>query len=352
MTCIPSVAPRTLTLSDGRGIVLSEAIGRGSIGEVHRGVLESAWGLRRPVAVKLFDTPPDEEPSELLRRLTRVARRAACISHPGVIQILEVDRTDDAGALQPFLVAELVEGEPLATLLAGWQADGMRVPLDFALVVALRIAEALGAGLFTDAPDGGLTALVHGDLSPRQVLISQQGEVKVGDFGQSALRDAVSHVRSRERLAYTAPEVARGLDGDARADVFSIGVILHEMLVGPRFGPGTPTADAVRMVRDGRVHATCMEPNLPRDLRAVVDRALTPSPMHRYPHARSLAFELRREMLRMGLSDAQTSVRQAVVGWCELRTSEVPCSTSPRSGIVTSPDDTTPEIRAARRRRI
>jgi serine/threonine-protein kinase len=362
MRLLHHAPPHALILSDGRVIVLAESIGRGSIGEVHRGVLESAWQMRRPVAVKVFDAPPEQEPGEMMQRLGGIARRAACLNHPSVVRVYEVDRTDHAGTAQPFVVMEMVEGEPLSSILAAWHEQGFRVPVDFALVVALRIAEALGAALFTDAPDGGLTQLVHGDLSPRQVLVSQQGDVKVGDFGQAVLRDAVSHVRSRDRLAYTAPEVACGLDPDARADVFSLGVILHEMLVGPRFGPGTGTAEAIRMVRDGRFHSTCLEPNLPRDLRAVLDRALMPNPMQRHPHARSLAFDLRREMLRMGLSDAQTSVRHAVVGWCELRssyeappsrrTSEVvpsPARDDPQ-GVRPSADDTSPEIRRAKRR--
>lgn len=94
-----------------------------------------------------------------------------------------------------------------------------------------------------------------------------------------------------------------------------------------------------------------MVPNLPRELRAVIDRALAPRAADRYPHARALAFELRREMLKMGLCDAQTSIRQAVVGWCELRGGEAAAGrmksdVAPRS----SSEDTSPEIRRAKLR--
>jgi serine/threonine-protein kinase len=351
MRCVYPASPNALTLSDGRVLSLVEPIGRGTLGEVHRGVLESTWGLRRPVAVKLLDPMPDDDRGEILRRLARTARRAACVRHPSVIQTLEVDRTDGRGAPQSFVVMELVCGESLASLLQSWREGTLRVPVDFALVVALKVAEGLGAALHAETADGALTGLVHGDLSPRQVLVSDQGEVKLGDFGQGDLRDMVSHVRSRYGIAYTAPEVACGVEPDARSDVFSLGVMLHEMLLGARFAAKTPVEDIVKMVRDGRFQASLLEPNLPRDLRAIVDRALEPNPAHRYPHARALAFELRREMLRMGLCDAQTCIRQAVVGWCEVRgTSEVPVVT--KSDIVprSSSEDTSPEIRRAKLR--
>ncbi|MBX3190796.1 MAG: serine/threonine protein kinase [Labilithrix sp.] len=341
----------SLALSDGRIVTLVEPIGRGSVGEVHRGVVEGAWGVRRPVAVKLYDTSADQDSGDVMRRLGRVARHAAGVRHPAFIQILEVDQTDDYHQPRPFAVMELVTGESLASLLRSWREHGLRVPVDFALVVALKAAEALGAALFSESADGSLTSLLHGDLSPRQILVSDQGEVKVGDFGQGALYDPVSHVRSRSAIAYTAPEVARGLPRDARADVFSLGAMLHEMLVGPRFAAGTGTADALDMVRDAEFHMSLVEPNLPRALRKIVDRAVAANPIQRYAHARALSFDLRREMLRMGLCDAQTSIRQAVVGWCEVRTPTLTSEiASPRrSDVVPKLDaeDTIPEIRRA-----
>ena len=319
--CIqPASSSHVLTLTDGRSVTLLEPLGRGSSGVVFRGLVESGWGVRRPVAVKVISLAPDVDHGDAMRQLGRIARRAACIRHPSVVHLLEIDRSDGGRGqpCQPFVVMELVEGESLASLVQGWQSDGLRVPVDFAIVVTLRAAEALGAALFTDGADGSLTGLVHGDLSPRQILVSSQGEVKVGDFGESTFQNVSSHVRSRSRLAYTAPEVACGSSANARSDVFSLGVILHELLIGPRFAVGTNVGDAMRMVRDGRIHATALAPNLPRSLRDVIEQATDPNPMGRYAHARAMAFDLRREMFRLGMTDAQTCVRHAIVGWCEV----------------------------------
>jgi len=362
MRCIHPVLPGRLTLSDGRTIELVEPIGRGTYGVVHRGILEGSWGVRRPVAVKLFHVERDDDPSQLLRRLARIARRATCVRHASFVQVLDVDRTSDPRAPQPYLVTELVHGESLATLLASWRESGHRVPLDFALVVLAKAAEALGAALFAEDADGGLSTLVHGDVSPRQILISDLGEVKIGDFAQPLLRDRGSQIRSRSSLTFVAPELVAGLEATPRSDVFSLGMILHEMLVGPRFAPGTDIGTAVEMVRQGTWHMALIEPNLPREIRAILDRATMPDPMDRYPHARAMAFDLRRELLRLGLCDAQTSVRQSVVGWCEVRTntpSDFPVAIRQKSDVVskavaaprTDAEDTAPEIRAAKLRR-
>jgi serine/threonine-protein kinase len=364
MRCIHPVSREILTLADGRTVALVEPIGRGTCGSVYRGVIESNWGVERPVAVKLFETPPEVEHGEVMRRLGRIARRSAAVRHSAVVQLFELDRTDTSdGHVLPFIVTELVDGESLASLVDGWRARSGRVPTDFAVVVALRVAEALGAALFADCPDGSIAGLVHGDLSPRQVLVSNDGEVKVCDFGQSALRDMVSNVRSRTRLAYTAPEVACGAPTDPRSDVFSLGVMMHELLLGPRFVRGTEFGEAVQMVRDGRFHLNVMEPNIPRGLRDVIERALDRTPTTRHSHARSLAFELRREMFKLGLCDASACVRQAVVGFCGVRGpfpsvtelgQDVVDNARQRSDVVPKrleDDDTAAETRKSKRHR-
>lgn len=324
---------RNLVLSDGRSVVLHEVLGEGSCTMVHRAVIQSGWGVKRPTAVKLIALGPDVDPGKAMRYLGRIASAAVCVRHPAVVQIFELDRTeDDAEQPCPFLVCELVEGESLASLLDGWRASGLRVPIDLAMVVTLRAAEALGACLFTITEGGLPTGLVHGDLSPRQILVSSQGEVKVTDFGLGPFREPSTLTGSLEHLAYVAPEVFAGEPPTAESDVFSLGVLLHELLVGPRFSAGTTKEQALRIVEGGTLRSRILEPNLPRTLRDVIERATSADPSARYPHARAMAFELRREMHKLGLLDAETCVRHAVVGWCEVRHLEPPRRM--RSGVM------------------
>lgn len=308
-------------------------------------MLESAWGLRRPVAVKVIAMTQDMDDGEAMRHLGRVARRAVCVRDPSVIQLFEVDRADGRAAPlpHPFIVMELVEGASLASLMRGWGRAGRRVPVDFATTVALRAAEALDAALFTIGPDGALTRLVHGGLSPRQILVSDEGEVKVGDFGEFTLTSNDSHVRERGDIAHTAPEIACGETPNMTSDVFSLGILLHQLLVGPRFAKGTTIADAARMVRKGQIHSHIFAPNLPRALRDVIHRATDPNPTDRYPHARAMAFDLRREMLRLGLTETRTCVRHTVIGWFDEHDPR-----APRSSRVVRDEDLQPlrEIRS------
>ena len=148
------------------------------------------------------------------------------------------------------------------------------------------------------------------------MLLSWHGEVKVGDFGVAASARAASSVRSVRALARRvralAPEVARGQLGDARSDVFSLGVMLREMMVGPRFPQIVSDAEALVWARDGVVHQSLFEPQLPQALQAILTRAVERDPAHRYPHAGVLGYELRRVALAMGVGDGRAFLRTAL----------------------------------------
>jgi serine/threonine-protein kinase len=277
---------------------------------VYRGVYESGFGFRRTVAVKVFDVIASDEYEVVLSALTDAARRSAAVSHPNVVRI------EDFGLLapaQPYALQELVEGCTLGALASSRARRRERLPPDVALFIGIEIAEALAGARLACSPDGVRFGVVHAELSTSDVLLSWHGEVKVSDFGFGAAARAASSVRSIRALARRvralAPEVARGQRGDARSDVFSVGVILREMLVGPRFPPTVTEAEALVLARDGVVHQAMFEPHLPAELQAILARALERDPQRRYPHAGALAYELRRVALTMGVGDGRTFLR-------------------------------------------
>src|SRR5262249_54852016 len=143
------------------------------------------------------------------------------------------------------------------------------------------------------------------------------GEVKVCDFGvghASRWGTGVRPLRAiATRAATMAPEIARGRSGDTRSDVFSLGLILREMLIGPRFPPGLAEAQALEHARDGFVPPTFFELQLPREVREILARALELEPSRRFPHATALAYELRRVALSMGVGDGRMFLRHALL---------------------------------------
>jgi serine/threonine-protein kinase len=306
--------PRTeIGLGDGRVVRIGAQLGRGALSTVYRGTVRGPFGLARPVAVKVFDIMATDEHDGVLGALASAATRQACVSHPNVVRVEEFGVL---GPAQPYAVLELVEGRTLASFCGRLARARERVPLDIALFVGCEVAEALAAARLACTVDGVRLGLVHGELSADDVLLSWHGEVKVGDFAIAAAARGCSTVRSvrsiARRVRAMAPEVACGRAGDARSDVFSLGVLLREMLQGPRFPAYVTDGEALAWARDGVVHRSMFEPQLPQELQAVIARALERDPTRRHPHAGALGFELRRIALAMGVGDGRAFLRTAL----------------------------------------
>ncbi|HVQ41493.1 MAG TPA: serine/threonine-protein kinase, partial [Vicinamibacterales bacterium] len=219
-------------------------LGEGGMGEVYR-ALDTTLG--RHVALKLL--PPDlaRDPVRI-DRFRREARTVATLNHPHIVTIYSVEQDAAAGA--HFLTMELVEGEPLDRQLP---ADGLSVSK--LLDLSATLADALAA-----AHDKGI---VHRDLKPGNVMLTADGRVKVLDFGLAKVHDVAGQggaaaeaetvVRTSEGVVmgtvpYMSPEQVEGRDLDARSDIFSLGVMLHEAATGSRPFQGTSSAALVSSI--------------------------------------------------------------------------------------------------------
>ena len=316
-------------LGAGRRVVLLDVVGRGGAAVVHRAQLCSGSGLTRPVAVKVFSAVSSDEVEQVRVLVTRTACRMAWVDHPNVVRVYEVG--DQRG--HPLVIEELVSGVSLAALHEhAFVSKQRRMPLDLALFVAAEVAEGLAAARLARDGDGVQLGIVHHALSAKEVLLSWRGEVKVSDFEASTARAATSSVRTlrgmASRAATMAPEVAQGCPGDARSDVFSFGVLLRELLIGPRFPTGLTSGEAVRLAREGYVQPFTFQPHLPPGLEAVMQRALAVDPDARYPNACAMAFDLRRVVLSMGVGDGRYFLRKALEREWSQATEEITAQTS------------------------
>jgi serine/threonine-protein kinase len=307
----PTTPPSAVLDLGDRRVRLDACLGQGSVASVYRAVLESAFGVRKPVACKIFGVVASEEEDHVLDALGNAVRRASCVRHPNVVDVFEMGLATLDRA--PFILSELVQGATLRQLLDAMTRRRGRMPLDLALFVGIEVAEALSGARTAKGPEGLQLGVAHLDLGARDVLLSWHGEVKVKDFEIGCERQGASSVRSLSSLARRAdtmaPEVAHGGEGDARSDVFSLGIILREMLIGPRFVRGTGDAEALKLAREGFVQPITFEPHLPEEVRRVLNRALELEPERRYPHAGSMAYDLRRVALGLGVGDARVFLK-------------------------------------------
>ena len=264
-------------------------IGAGGMGEVYRA---TDTKLGRDVALKVLPAGMALDPGRL-ERFRREARALAALDHPGIVGVFSVEEADGIH----FLTMQLVEGQSLDAVLA---TGGLPVPRFFEIAVPL--AEAL-----TAAHERGI---IHRDLKPANVMVTGEGRVKVLDFGLAKLEApdsgdfTSSPTESRANLtsegqvfgtvAYMSPEQARGERVDARSDIFSLGVVLYQMLTGEQPFAGANAADMISSIlRDDPPSVTDRRADLPPQLARIVRRCLEKDPQDRYQSSRDVYNELK-----------------------------------------------------------
>jgi eukaryotic-like serine/threonine-protein kinase len=262
------------------------ALGAGGMGEVYR-AMDTRLG--REVAVKVISGHLIDDPNALAR-FEREARTVAALSHPNIVALYDVGRQNGV----VFAVMELLEGEPLERYLAPQHLSWRRA-LEIAVSVADGLASAHGKGL------------VHRDLKPANIFITEDGLVKLLDFGlakedpfrSTPLGSPIGAAETEPgvilgTVGYMSPEQVRGECADHRSDIFSLGCVLYEMLTRRRpFGGDTPAETLAAILRDQPAELAAADPHIPSRVDAVVRRCLEKNPDHRFQSARDLAFALR-----------------------------------------------------------
>ena len=236
--------------------------------------------LGRDVAIKLLKESLADDP-RFVERFRREARAAGALSHPSIANVFDYGEDDG----KPFIVMELVRGRDLAWVLR----DESRVPADRAVVIAAQIADAL--------EHAHAAGLIHRDIKPHNVIVSDEGRVKVTDFGiaraigESTLTATGSVLGTAQ---YISPEQASGTQVGPASDVYSLGIVLYEMLTGAvPFTGDSALAIAMRHVNDPVPSPSALNPAIPRGLDLVVQRATAKSPGDRFPTAGEMAASLR-----------------------------------------------------------
>ena len=242
-------------------------------------------GFQKKVALKCI-LPQHARDPDFVAMFIDEARLAALLDHPSIVQVFDFGEAE--GTL--FLAMELVDGTNVNRILRVVSAMGDVVPLAAALHIAIESARALAHAHHVRDDDGKPLHIVHRDVSPANLLVTRRGQIKLSDFGiarcvQSDHRTDDGHVRGK--LGYMSPEQVSGYEVDARSDVFTLGTVLAEMLIGePLFGTGTDL-DVLLRIRNADLAVLDRSPrSVPQDLRAVLAKALARKPEDRIDAAR------------------------------------------------------------------
>ena len=287
-------------------------IGAGGMGEVYL-----AWDreLERQVALKVL--PPDiVGDTTRLERFIREAKAASALNHPNIVTVYDVGQSEAAR----FIVTEYVDGETIRALIAGGALDVPQA-LDITMQVTSALAEAHRAGI------------VHRDIKPENVMLRPSGIVKLLDFGlakvtySGAVPDADGPTLTQSpsptaagvivgTYGYMAPEQLRGSHVDTRADLFSLGVMLYELVSGRRpFGGATGSDLLASILRDDPTSLGRHVPNVPPELERIVTKLLEKAPDNRYQTAGDLLVDLKR--LHRSL-EAPVAPRKWPTSWAPL----------------------------------
>ncbi|MCH9685817.1 MAG: serine/threonine protein kinase, partial [Deltaproteobacteria bacterium] len=292
----------------------------GGMAELLLAVRASTPGFRKLVVLKRVLPVHAAEPS-FTRMFLREARIAASLDHPNVVQVYDSGWSDG----RTFLAMEYVHGADLRQLIRAVAAQQQVVPLPFVLTIMAGLCAGLHYVHERCSPQGEPQGLVHRDVSPSNVLISEEGAVKLADFGVAAATAESIATRSgsiKGKLAYMAPEQARGESIDRRADIFGLGAVLYELSTGHRpFRAANDAALLYRVLEAQPERPSTLVADYPPQLEAIVMRALAKDPAARQPTAQVLQLELEELALSQGLPLSPTRLGHYVVQCCGAKAS-------------------------------
>ena len=288
---------------------LIEIVGTGGMAIVYR-ALDQKTG--REVAVKLL-RPEFERDEEFVRRFSHEAKAAAQVAHENIVNMLDVGFDG-----VPYIVMEFVRGQTLKDLIRSVGS----IPPRQAVAMALRILAALDHAHRNN--------IVHRDIKPQNILVDESGMIKVADFGIARVTNSSTMTATGDgsffgSVHYISPEQARGEKADEKSDLYSVGVVLYEMLTGQvPFDSESAVSIAIKHIGETPRSIRELKPELPRALEQILQKALSKDPADRYQSASEMAADLKRSLtnprggfVRNPVMDAQrrkARVRNALAG--------------------------------------
>lgn len=289
-----------------------ERIAAGGMAEVFRGVAESLQGFRKNVAVKRI-LPSLTKNKKFIAMFLDEARLSLSLQHANIVQVFDIGHVDDTY----FIVMEFVDGVDLKAVLEWRRRINKPLTIGQTVYVIMEICKGLNYAHDLIHPETGKPLnIVHRDVSPPNVLISKNGEVKVTDFGLAKAAVQVEHTDPgvvKGKMSYLSPEAARGEEVDRRADIFAVGILLYEMLTNRRLFYGESDYQTVELVRAARIPPVgAQNPEVEPELEDIVRKSLARRLEDRFQTATDLQDALAHYLFSRGLKMIQRDISELV----------------------------------------
>jgi len=275
---------------------LLEKVAVGGMAEVFRAKRAGVEGFEKIVAVKRI-LPHLSDNKEFVDMFIDEAKMVAGLTHPNIVQIFDLGKLEKSY----YIAMEYVHGRDLRSIQKRAKERGLRIPLDLSVLIVSKVCSALEYAHRKKDDMGRAMKIVHRDISPQNILISFEGDVKLTDFGiAKAATKASTTDRGalRGKLLYMSPEQAWGKPIDRRSDVFSLGIVFYELITEDKPFLGGSEMSILEMVRECRVSPpSASNPRVPETIERVVMKALERDPDARYQDAAEMYKDLERVLL-------------------------------------------------------
>ena len=254
---------------------IQEVIGSGGMAVVYKA---RCHRLNRLVAIKILKDELSED-EEFRRRFHAEGQAVAMVSHPNIVSVYDVSSVSDAN----YIVMELIDGITLKQYMEKKGVLNWKETLHFAIQIAKALEHAHSKGI------------VHRDIKPHNVMVLKNGSVKVADFGIARVMSK-SNTLTKEALGsvhYISPEQAKGGRVDNRSDLYSLGVVMYEMITGrPPYDGESPVAVAIQHINGGANMPSTLNPNIPGGLEQIIMKAMSRDPDKRYTNATAMLYDM------------------------------------------------------------
>jgi serine/threonine protein kinase len=271
---------------------LLRKLAQGGMAELFLAIQRSVAGFEKLIVIKRI-LPAVSQDTAFIDMLLHEARVAATLSHPNICQTFDVGQVDGSF----FIAMEHVHGEDLRSIVRQMKKrEVLEFPVEHALAIVLGMCAGLAYAHEHHDMNGAPLQIVHRDVSPQNVVVTFQGDVKIVDFGIAKSGKMLTEAKTgklKGKVPYMSPEQARGEEVDARTDIFATGVMLFELTTGKRLFKGANELETLKLICEEEYpRPSQVRPDYPKDLESIVMRALAKNKEERYPSARAMQRDL------------------------------------------------------------